>query len=127
MAVEINRELNSRIKQVRLKQGLSQRAFAAEIGISGPGVARIESCENNASEQTLRAICDRFSIRREWLDSGEGDMFRQLGDYEAVIAAMEGANENKKQLIRIIAEMPDELLNAAVSVIDYVEERRRKR
>ena len=127
MAIEINTEVNERIKQVRLNQGLSQRAFADMVGVSGASVAKIETGINNPSEQTIRAICDQFYINREWLETGEGEMFRQMEDPELLLEVMKGSNEKKKELIRIIAEMPDELLNAALAVLDYVEERRKRR
>lgn len=62
--------MKSRIKQIREMENLSQRAFADRIGISGPSVARLESGENNPGEQTIRAICNEFGIRREWLELG---------------------------------------------------------
>lgn len=62
--------MKDRIKQTRELANLSQRAFAQRIGISGPSVARLESGENNPGEQTIRAICTEFGIRREWLEFG---------------------------------------------------------
>jgi len=41
-------------------------------------------------------------------------------DIELITRAMEGKNENKKQLIRIMAEMPDELLD---KMMEYLESR----
>lgn len=66
--------MNDRIKQIRELNKLSQRAFANRIGISGPSVARLESGENNPGEQTIRAICSEFGIRREWLELGHEPM-----------------------------------------------------
>lgn len=66
--------MKERIKQVREDKNLSQRAFAQRIGISGPSVARLESGENNPGEQTIRAICSEFGIRREWLEFGHEPM-----------------------------------------------------
>lgn len=66
--------MKDRIKQIRELEKLSQRAFAERIGISGPSVARLESGENNPGEQTIRAICSEFGIRREWLELGEEPM-----------------------------------------------------
>lgn len=66
--------MKERIKQIRELNKLSQRAFAERIGISGPSVARLESGENNPGEQTIRAICSEFGIRREWLKFGEEPM-----------------------------------------------------
>lgn len=66
--------MKDRIKQIREQANLSQRAFAQRIGISGPSVARLESGENNPGEQTIRAICSEFGIRREWLEFGHEPM-----------------------------------------------------
>lgn len=66
--------MNKRIFEVRQSASLSMRAFGDRIGISGPSVARIESGENNPSEQTIRAICSEFHINRDWLVDGIGDM-----------------------------------------------------
>lgn len=66
--------MNKRIYEVRQSASLSMRAFGDRIGISGPSVARIESGENNPSEQTIRAICSEFNINRDWLVDGIGDM-----------------------------------------------------
>lgn len=36
---------------------------------------------------------------------------QQLSDIALITRAMEGKNEHKKELIRILADMPDELLD----------------
>ena len=66
--------MKDRIKQIREVENLSQRAFAQRIGISGPSVARLESGENNPGEQTIRAVCSEFGVRREWLEFGHEPM-----------------------------------------------------
>lgn len=66
--------MNDRIREVRIGEGLSLKAFGARIGISAPSVSRLESGENNPSEQTIRAICSEFSINRDWLVDGVGEM-----------------------------------------------------
>ena len=43
MTNDVNVEMSTRIKEIREEHGLSQRAFAKEIGISGPSVANIEN------------------------------------------------------------------------------------
>lgn len=66
--------MNKRICEVRKSVSLSMRSFGEKIGISGQSVARLESGENNPSEQTIRAICSEFSINRDWLEFGVGEM-----------------------------------------------------
>lgn len=66
--------MNKRIYEVRQSVSLSMRAFGEKIGISGQSVARLESGENNPSEQTIRAICAEFNVNRDWLVDGVGPM-----------------------------------------------------
>lgn len=126
MAVEINTELNNRIKQARLELGISQRAFADSIGISAPALSKIESNDNNPSEQTMRMICNQYSINRDWLETGEGPMLQEPDAYDAVMRVMMGDNEQKKELIRIIAEMPDELLGKLLDFMEYLDSKRHR-
>lgn len=68
---------NERIKQVRKNLNMSMKTFGEKIGISSPSVARIESGENNPSEQTIRAICSEFNVNRTWLETGEGPPYKE--------------------------------------------------
>ena len=123
MGIEINVDLNARIKEIREDVAMSQRAFGAEIGISGPAIAKIETNERNPSEQTIRAICIIFTVSRAWLEDGVGPKYKTQSDddWEIVTRMMEGASENKKKLMRILAGMPDELLD---KMIEYLESKR---
>ena len=126
MAVEINAELNERIKQARLELGVKQRVFAESIGVTPSSLSKIESNERNPSEQTLRMICNQYSINREWLETGEGPMLQEPDAYDAVMRVMMGDNEQKKELIRIIAEMPDELLGKLLDFMEYLDSKRHR-
>lgn len=103
--------MNSRIKQIREIEKLSQRAFADRIGISGPSVARLESGENNPGEQTIRAICREFGVRREWLELGHEPMY-----------AKEAASEPEAlvpDLLAILADHPS-VLNLLQRMISHM-------
>ena len=67
-------DIGSRIKQVRKDASLTQGEFGARIGISLSGVSSLEVGKNTPSEQTIRAICSEFSINRDWLVDGVGEM-----------------------------------------------------
>lgn len=67
--------MNERIKELRKALKLSQEKFGARIKISGASVSKIESGENNPSEQTLSLIIAEFAVSESWLRNGEGDMF----------------------------------------------------
>ena len=99
--------MKERIKAVRIESGYSMRAFGEKIGISAPSIARIESGENNPSEQTIRAICAQFKVNRRWLETGEGDMHpAENEDDEIVDEVLAGEDEFVKAVIRGIAKTP---------------------
>jgi transcriptional regulator with XRE-family HTH domain len=93
--------MNKRIFEVRQSASLSMRAFGDRIGISGPSVARIESGENNPSEQTIRAICQEFNVNRDWLVDG--------------IGVMEASRPFIPELMRVLRNHPD--LKAALELL----------
>lgn len=76
--------MNNRIKSIRENASLSTRAFGEKIGISSAGVSKLESGANNPSEQTIRAICSVFGIRRDWLETGEGEMYAPVMEDDAI-------------------------------------------
>lgn len=110
--------MNTRIRTVRTTACLSMRAFGERVGISAPSVARLESGENNPSEQTIRAICSEFSVNRDWLVDGIGDMqasrplvpelVRVLRQYPALQAALE-------RVIDVMGPAEWEALNAVIA------------
>lgn len=120
MANDVNVKMSMRIREIREEQGMSQRAFAKEIGISGPSIANIETGSRNPSEQTIRMICSTFKINREWLEYGFEPKYKEEAgdDWVALTEVMKGASENKKKLMRILADMPDELLD---KMLEYLE------
>ncbi|MBQ8617680.1 MAG: helix-turn-helix transcriptional regulator [Clostridia bacterium] len=99
--------MNTRIKLVRENKNLSMRAFAERIGVSSGAVAALESGRNNPSEQTIRAICSEFKVRRQWLEEGIGLPEQPADeDDEIVDAVLAGEDEFIKAVIRGIAKTP---------------------
>lgn len=107
--------IGDRVKKVRQYSGLNQTDFGAKIGVSSASISKIEKGINNPADRTLRLISSEFGISRHWLETGEGDMIdpRALEDIEMLVKAMEGHSEAKKNIIRAVAAMPDDLLELA--------------
>ena len=66
--------LGERIKELRKINNLSQVDFGKRIGVSGATISTSESGKTTPDEQTIRAICSEFSINRDWLVDGVGEM-----------------------------------------------------
>lgn len=75
--------MKERIKKIRTKYQLNQEDFGKKIGIGKTSVSKLESGENNPSEQTILLICKEFGVNEIWLRTGEGgdnNMFAKLSE-----------------------------------------------
>lgn len=114
--------MNKRICEVRQSVSLSMRAFGKRIGISGQSVARLESGENNPSEQTIRAICSEFSINRDWLVDGIGEMQVQKPLLPEIIHNL----RKYPHVLELLAAMSPEDWLALDALLDRVIEQKHK-
>lgn len=112
--------LGDRLKELRKENGFNQAEFGDRIGISMSAVSLLEKGTNNPSEQTIRAICSEFGVRREWLLNNDGPKYPPEADNDIVLITrvMEGQSEAKKRLMRLVAEMPDDLADAFIAFMD---------
>jgi len=69
--------MNARIKQLRLKYGLTQEEFADAIGVKQNTVASYESGRITPSPSVVSLICREFNVNEDWIRSGQGDMFAE--------------------------------------------------
>ena len=99
--------MNERIKSLRKELSLSQIEFSSKLEISRSALSKIESGENNPSDQTIKLICSEFGVRREWLLTGQEPMrLPPDEDDEIVDAVLAGEDEFIKAVIRGIAKTP---------------------
>ena len=64
-----------RFAKVRKYFGLSQAQFAQRINKSPGFISNVEKGRSEVSEKTIIAVCSTFEINKNWLVTGEGDMF----------------------------------------------------
>ncbi len=79
--------MNSRIKEIRKKEKLSQQKFADELGIARGNIAAYEVGKNSPSDAVISLICTKFNINREWILNGNGDMYNLIEDETATIVS----------------------------------------
>lgn len=119
--------MNERIKELRRTLKISQEKFGNRIRISGASVSKIESGENNPSEQTISLIVSEFNVSERWLREGTGDMFNEsASEVERLVkkysfpdivgkllTVYESLNENQQEAVleyaqRFISSLIDE-------------------
>lgn len=63
--------INQRVKELRLKLGLSQDDFGNAIGLSKSGISNIENGTRSVRETHIKLICSAFDVDETWLRTGE--------------------------------------------------------
>ena len=112
--------MKDRIKEIRKENNLTQVVFGERIGIKQNSVALIEMGKREPSNLVIKAICREFHISQNWLEDGIEPKYidQDESDIDVINRIMEGQSENKKKLMRILADMPDELLD---KMLEYLE------
>ena len=117
--------MKNRLKEIRRHNKLSQTAFGKEVGVTLSSVQKWESGENAPTSPVRFVICDKFNINRTWLETGEGEMFRNqetdgllpalqniLADCPAIAKALKRAMEvMTKQDFARLNEIVDQCMN----------------
>lgn len=113
--------MNERIKEIRASEGLTQAQFAEKLNLSRNYVAMIEIGQREPGDRTIADICRVFGIREEWLRDGLEPMrspkSREEEVAEMVGQALNGDNELKQAVIRMICTRTDEELAVLTKAI----------
>jgi transcriptional regulator with XRE-family HTH domain len=67
-------EIRSRLRMLRAKMDISQGEFAEKMGVKQSTWANIENGTNPCSDRYVNLICLTYSVRKEWLMDGQGEM-----------------------------------------------------
>jgi transcriptional regulator with XRE-family HTH domain len=60
---DIQKQIGSTIRKLRLKRGLTEDVFADRSGLNRAHVGEIERGESNVTIQTLKIIADTLAVR----------------------------------------------------------------
>lgn len=113
MARQIN-SVGNRIKEIRLKHGLTQKEFADRISIKQGYLSNVERGRRQPSGLVLAAIQSRFNVRKEWLEAGRGG--KEGLDFNYVLGLIEHLPKEEKDKVEqmlyksiIYDAIPDEV------------------
>ena len=88
--------MEKRIQAARKAKGLTLKQLGDIIGISESAVSNIERGRNKASGSTLILICEKLGINREWLETGEGEMFAPTTAQAETAKLIESISDRRK-------------------------------
>lgn len=69
---------NERIKEIRKTLKMTMERFGERLGVTKTAISNIEKSNRNVTEQMRKAICREFNVNKDWLQTGNGEMFVQL-------------------------------------------------
>ena len=122
--------LNERVREARNALGLSQTEFGARIGVSIDVIKNIENNRTNPSNLLLNHMCEIHHVNREWLETGEGEMFEPSTQQDETAKLIESISDSPamRSLLATWAQLSDE--NKAVFerfAADYVDDYNRRK
>ena len=92
--------MNERIASLRKEMGLTQKQFGERIGVQRGTVANYERGRNIPNETGLLMICREFGVRREWLETGEGEKFEKNSRYDIISEMSEESLKKENEAFR---------------------------
>ena len=122
--------MKDRIIELRNKLNLTQTEFGEKIGLTRNAVAAYERGIANPTGTAIIAIVNVFHVNREWLETGEGEMFAPTAEQAETARMIESISESPamRSLLAAWAQLSDE--NKAVFerfAADYVEDYNRRK
>lgn len=115
-------EITPRVKILRQALGMSQTDFGTKIGVTRGVINNLDRGLTNLQDPLLSLICSVFNARREWLETGEGEMFEpedaEAPFYDAMgIITNDEPDSFRKRFVIALAELDDAGLDAMVQFI----------
>jgi SOS-response transcriptional repressor LexA len=107
--------VGSRIKEIRLAKGLTQKEFADSLGIVQGFLSSLERGKKVPSDTLLIALCHLYEINPEWMQCGTGKMLKSAPREKVPNSLV----VTRTPLLRHISkEFPNEVTDE--DVFDYV-------
>ena len=106
-------ELKDRLRELRKSTGLSQTDFAEKLGCGRGVIKGIEEGKTDISPAFADLICRIYGCSVIWLETGEGEMFREMSADEQIADFVGGilsdrGDQFQKKVIQILSSLDDE-------------------
>lgn len=86
--------------------------FGEPLGVTKTTISNIENGYRNPGMQIRKSICREFDVNEDWLERGEGSMFREKSQREkaayVVGKVLKGDDEFRQKVFIALGEMTDE-------------------
>lgn len=122
--------MQDRLKLIRTDKNMSQDEFGKVIGISRSQIGCYEKGIREITERSINDICREFNVNKNWLITGDGEMYiiskedEQLAEALAEISL--SGNDKLKELIQKMIKLDDKYIDSILTLIDGVIENTQK-
>ena len=119
-------ELKDRLRELRKTTGLSQTDFAEKLGCGRGAIKNLEEGKTGISSTFADLICRIYGCNIVWLETGEGEMFReptideQIAGFVGDVLSDKG-DEFQKRVMRILASLGPEGWKVLSDFLDAIE------
>ena len=102
--------ISERFKQLRAELGKSQTEFGAGIGVSRSVINNIERGVTEPSDVFLNHLCVVYNVNREWLETGDGELFDKSEQLDETAKLIESISDSPamRSLLATWAQLSDE-------------------
>ena len=114
--------MKERIKKIRKDLRMNQTEFGNEIGATQKMITTYETGVVVPDKTTRMLICSKFNVNEAWLETGEGDPYRE-GLIPTVAHALMRMPAVYSALERILPVLTDDDLDRINEIADLISEK----
>ncbi len=127
--------VNERIFELRKNSlKISQTEFAESVGVSRGVIVNLESGATTPKPQFLDLVCRVHNVNRDWLETGEGEMFANMSRAEKIGRFVgdlmsDEPDSFRRRLIDILIDLDEDgwqKLKEAAEVLSGLNEQKKK-
>lgn len=122
--------MKERLKKLRKTLDLTQQEFADRIGSARDNIAGYETGRRNPSVAVISLICTKFNVNKEWLRTGNGEMFIELTRDEQIEHfvgdALKSEDDSfKKKFISMLAALDESDWEVLQKMVELLQENKK--
>lgn len=87
----------NRLENLRRFMKMTQEEFGSELGVSGSTISTYERDVRGLDDQVRTGLVDKYGIRLEWLNKGEGNMFDDRSHVNDMIGVYIRLGEDRRK------------------------------
>ncbi|EJE7236571.1 helix-turn-helix transcriptional regulator [Clostridium botulinum] len=115
-------ESGKRVRKLRKELNLTQDEFSKKLNVSRSNIGNIETGIIKLSDRTINDICRVFNANKNWLLTGEGNMFNTLNEdkelLDFVIRTLSEKNEFIKNTFLTLSRLDDKEWEVVEKIIN---------